>query len=94
MKEVPASITAIIKGKIFREAQIFNEKSLIKIRPVVEEFDWMILHTNQSIVELSGFSDEPKAVPYKLIDPGNQIINIPSVVQNQKLSYLFQNTGL
>lgn len=77
MREVPASITAIIKGKTFREAQIFNEKSFIKIRPIVEEFGWMILHANQDIVEFSGFSGDPKAIPYKLIDQGNQVITIP-----------------
>lgn len=78
MRETPASITAMIKGMTFREAQIFNEKSFIKIRPLVEEFGWMILHANQNIVEFGGFDGDPKAIPYKLIDPGNQLIKISS----------------
>lgn len=78
--ESPASITVHINGKIFREAQIFNEKSLIKLRPLVDEFDWSILHANDSVVELSGFGladASPISIPYKLIDHSNLIPSIP-----------------
>lgn len=78
LQETPASITAIIQGKTFREAQIFNEKSFIKLRPVIEELDWTILHANANIVELSSPGNSPISIPYLLIDPSNQIVDVPA----------------
>lgn len=83
IKETPASITVILKGKTFREAQIFNEKSYIKLRPIKEEFNWMILHANKDGVEISSPGHEltstgdPIFVPYTLIDTSNEIADIP-----------------
>lgn len=78
MRENPASITAIIQGKTFREAQIFNEKSLIKLRPLLEELGWTLLHANEDSVELANTSgiDSSIFVPYLMIDPSNSIIKI------------------
>lgn len=76
MRETPASITAIIQGKIFREAQIFNEKSFIKLRPVSEELDWMILHANADIIELASPGNPPISIPYLLIDHSNQVVDV------------------
>lgn len=76
MRETPASITAVIQGKIFREAQIFNEKSFIKLRPVSEELDWTILHANENVVELQSPSNSPSSIPYLLIDHSNQVVNV------------------
>lgn len=79
--ETPASIKAIVNGKTFREAQIFNEKSVIKLRPLVEEFNWTILHANLDVVELHGFSSElhsPASAPYKLISQSNMIVTPPA----------------
>lgn len=78
MRETPTSITAIIQGKTFREAQIFNEKSFIKLRPVREELTWAILHANADIVKLSSSSNSPISVPYLLIDHSNQIVDVPA----------------
>jgi N-acetylmuramoyl-L-alanine amidase len=94
--ETPASITAVIKDKIFREAQIFNEKSLIKIRPLVDEFSWMILHANQAIVEFSNFSDDssaPQSIPFKLISQSNEIVNMPSQSTEADIIELIQKYG-
>lgn len=76
MRETPASITAIIQGKTFREAQIFNEKSFIKLRPVSEELDWTILHANEDVVELQSPGNSPSSIPYLLIDHSNQVVNV------------------
>ncbi len=78
MRETPASITAVIQGKTFREAQIFNEKSFIKLRPVSEELDWMILHANADIIELASPGNSPISIPYLLIDHSNQVVDVPA----------------
>jgi hypothetical protein len=81
MQETPASITTVIFGKAFREAQIFNEKSFVKLRPLIEEFDWMLLHANEMGVELAildgiGSSRELVFIPYLLIDQSNSIVKV------------------
>jgi N-acetyl-anhydromuramyl-L-alanine amidase AmpD len=78
MQETPASITVVIKNKTFREAQIFNEKSRVKLRPVVEGLNLTITHANKDGVELSVPGNQPSFIPYKLIDHGNQIMSIPA----------------
>jgi hypothetical protein len=78
MRETPASITAVIQGKTFREAQIFNEKSFIKLRPVSEDLDWTISHTNADVVELAIPGNSPISIPYILIDHSNQVVIIPA----------------
>jgi N-acetyl-anhydromuramyl-L-alanine amidase AmpD len=90
--ETPASITAIIKGKTFREAQIFNEKSLIKIRPVIEEFQWMILHADPTIIEL-GSNGSSQFIPYKLIDQTNDIVDVPAGSTEAEIVGLVQRYG-
>jgi N-acetyl-anhydromuramyl-L-alanine amidase AmpD len=92
--ETPASIKAIILGKTFREAQIFNEKSIIKIRPVIEEFGWMILHADQTIIELNVLSGgDPQFIPYKLIDQANNIVDIPATSTEAEIVDLVQRHG-
>ncbi|MEX0272310.1 N-acetylmuramoyl-L-alanine amidase [Leptolyngbyaceae cyanobacterium UHCC 1019] len=81
LREMPASITAVIQGKVFREAQIFNEKSFVKLRPLREEFGWMVLHANEEGVELSspggiGTTGDPIFVPYLLIDQSNSFLKV------------------
>lgn len=83
MRETPASITAIVQGKTIREAQIFNEKSYIKLRPLCEEMQWSILHANEQGVELSspgglGADGSPIFVPYLLIEQSNSVIDPPA----------------
>lgn len=93
--ETPASITAVIIGKTFREAQIFNEKSLIKVRPVVEEFEWMILHANQTVVEFGGFNDssDPQSIPYKLINQSNEIVEVSATSTEAEIVGLINRNG-
>jgi N-acetylmuramoyl-L-alanine amidase len=94
MQEVPASITVIIQGKTFREAQIFNEKSVVKLRPVVEELDWMVLHANEEIVEINfNSSSSPKAIPYKLVDQSNDIVDVPTGKPEAELVSLIDKYG-
>jgi len=92
MQETPASITVIIQGKSFREAQIFNEKSIVKLRPVIEELSWMMLHANEEVVEIN-FDSAPKTIPYKLIDQSNQIVDIPTGKTEAELVALVDKYG-
>lgn len=92
--ETPASITAVIMGKNFREAQIFNEKSLIKTRPLVEEFGWAILHANQTIVEF-GLNDgnDPQSIPYKLINQSNEMVKVSATATEAEIVDLINRYG-
>jgi hypothetical protein len=92
MQETPASITVIIQGKSFREAQVFNEKSVVKLRPVIEELSWMLLHANEEVVEIT-FDSDPKTIPYKLIDQSNQIVDIPTGKTEAELVALVDKYG-
>lgn len=74
MQETPASI----QGKIFREAQIFNEKSFIKLRPVTEELNWEILHASANIFELTIPGKPLSSIPYLLLDPSNRVVDVPA----------------
>ena len=97
--ETPASITAVVKGKFFREAQIFNEKSVIKLRPLREEFGWMVLHANKKGVELAhptgitASSREPVFVQCVLIDGANKIITVPTGAKEAELANLMDKFG-
>jgi N-acetyl-anhydromuramyl-L-alanine amidase AmpD len=93
MQETPASITVVIKNKTFREAQIFNEKSLVKLRPVVEEFDFIVNHANKDGVELSIPGKEPSFIPYKLIDHGNQIMSISTGAKEAEIVDIVSKFG-
>jgi hypothetical protein len=93
MRETPASITAVIQGKTFREAQIFNEKSFIKLRPVSEELDWTIFHANKNVVELQSPGNSPSSIPYLLIDHSNQIVNIPAGSTESQIVSLVNKYG-
>jgi N-acetyl-anhydromuramyl-L-alanine amidase AmpD len=76
LREQPASITAVIQGKKFREAQIFNEKSCVKLRPVLDVFDWTLLHANEAgTIEIQTSSkDEPISLQVLLIDHANEVL--------------------
>jgi len=78
--ETPASITAIINGKTFREAQIFNEKSIVKIRPLLDSFDWKITNANEQKVLSLQTDLEEQVLPldFLLLDHGNQVVDISS----------------
>ncbi len=82
MQESPASITAVVVGRIFREAQIFNEKSIIKIRPLIDVFDGVIFHANiEGIIELnlSGIADQSFSISCLLIDHDNQFLDLSEI---------------
>lgn len=97
--ETPASITAIVQGKIFREAQIFNEKSVIKLRPLREEFDWMLLHASSRGVELSSAGGGPALdgapifVQCVLIDSANKIVSVPAGAKEAEIVGLMNKFG-
>lgn len=94
LQEAPASITAIIQSKAFREAQIFNEKSVVKLRPVIEELDWMILHADEEVVEINfDAGSDPKSIPYKLIDTSNDIMDVPTGKSEAELVDLINKYG-
>jgi hypothetical protein len=76
--ETPASITAVVQGKAFREAQIFNEKSIVKIRPLLDTFNWQIITaSDQEVMELK-FADgeEAKSLGFLLIEHSNKPMDI------------------
>lgn len=76
--ETPASITAVVQGKAFREAQIFNEKSIVKIRPLLDTFNWQIITANdQEVMELK-FADgeDAKSLGFLLIEHSNKLMDI------------------
>lgn len=78
LRERPASITAIIQGKEFREAQIFNEKSCVKLRPLMDVFKWSILHANEArMIELETASGTaPISLEVLLLDHSNEVLEI------------------
>lgn len=92
--ETPASVTAVIIGKTFREAQIFNEKSLIKTRPLIEEFEWTILHANQTIVEFDlNDGNDPQSIPYKLINQRNEMVKVSATATEAEIVDLINKYG-
>jgi len=97
--ETPASITAVVQGRSFREAQIFNEKSVIKLRPLREEFEWMVLHANKQGVELAhptginASSGNPVFVQCVLIDRANKIITVPADAKEAEIVNLMDKFG-
>ena len=99
MRETPASITANIKGRIIREAQIFNEKSFIKIRPFIETFDLMLLHASKDGVELGASNNDilpgsnPIFIPFKLIDHGNNILSVPNTDKEAEIVEVVNKFG-
>lgn len=95
MKESPANITAIVQKKSFREAQVFNEKSYIKLRPLLDTFDWAILHAVvDGTVEIQ-FSpaNEPKSIQFILIDHANEFQEILPGTPEAKIVDLIQKFG-
>lgn len=95
LKESPANITAIIQGKSFRESQIFNEKSYVKLRPLLDTFDWSILHaTVDNIVEIHFLpADDPKSIQFILIDHANEVQDVPAGTSEAKIVELIQKFG-
>jgi len=96
--ETPASINAVVQGKSFREAQIFNEKSVIKLRPLREEFEWVVLHANKEGVELTHptgitSSESPIFVQCILIDRANKIITVPAGADESEIVNLMNKFG-
>lgn len=78
--ESPANITVIINGKTFREAQIWNEKRIVKIRPLLDIFDWVVTEANdKKTMKLKVDSAGTiKVLEFLLIDHGNQLMAIAS----------------
>ena len=78
--EFPAAITAIVQGKTFREAQIFNEKSVIKIRPLIDAFDGKVLNAKDdgSMVLKLNIASAPLFSPFLLIDHSNDMMDVPA----------------
>ncbi|MFM8306460.1 MAG: hypothetical protein ACKN87_05185, partial [Microcystis aeruginosa] len=93
--ETPASITAVVQGKAFREAQIFNEKSIVKIRPLLDAFNWQIITANdQEVMELK-FADgeEAKSLKFLLIEHSNKPMDIPSGTSQQEIIKKIEQFG-
>ncbi|MFM8297978.1 MAG: N-acetylmuramoyl-L-alanine amidase [Microcystis aeruginosa] len=93
--ETPASITAVVQGKAFREAQIFNEKSIVKIRPLLDTFNWKIMTANdQEVMELK-FADgeEAKSLKFLLIEHSNKPMDIPSGTSQQEIIKKIEQFG-
>ncbi len=79
MRESPAMITVMIQGQQFREAQIFNERSVIKIRPLLDIFNWIIVEANDdgtATIQLDSGSNSI-AIRCLFIDHSNALIEIP-----------------
>ncbi len=77
--ETPASITVVFQGTTFREAQIFNEKSIVKIRPLLDVFGWQITNANaQEDFSLQIDTATSITLAFQLLDHSNQLIDIPS----------------
>ena len=75
--ETPANINVVFQGKTFREAQIFNEKSIIKVRPLLDVFAWTIIDANaQENVSLQMDNAKSITLDFQLLDHGNQLIDI------------------
>lgn len=93
MRETPASITAVINGKTIREAQIFSEKSYIKLRPLAEALAWSILHASKQKVELSGADSSPIAVRYLLLNQENSVLEVEAGKPEAEYVTLIQQHG-
>jgi N-acetyl-anhydromuramyl-L-alanine amidase AmpD len=62
-EEEPATITVVVRGKVFQEAALTNEASYVKIRPVAEAFQWELPHVGEEELELQ-FDDQTITMPY------------------------------
>lgn len=91
--ETPAAITAVVNGKTFREAQIFNEKSVLKLRPLLEAFDWTITGATGTVVKLSGVAARPKSIPFNLIDQSNGTETVPGSSAEDEIVGLVTRNG-
>jgi hypothetical protein len=78
--EPPVPVKAVIKGHEFREAQIFNERGVVKVRPLLDTFEGRILHaTANGNMEVSlNIVDEPIHPRFLLIDHGNNELTLPA----------------
>ena len=78
--ETPVPVKAVIKGHEFREAQIFNERGVVKVRPLLDTFEGRILHAtaNGSMVVALNIVDGPIHPRFILIDHGNKELTLPA----------------
>lgn len=93
--ETPASITVVVQGKAFREAQIFNEKSIVKIRPLLDTFNWQIVTANdQEVMELK-FADgeDAKSLGFLLIEHSNKPMDILSGTSENEILKKIEQFG-
>jgi len=94
MEEAVANITAVINGERFIQAQIYNEKSYIKLRQLVEKFDWQIVGADETSVSLKfSLTATPKSLPYISIDPANNIVDIPVGSTPTQMTTLIEQSG-
>jgi hypothetical protein len=94
MEEAVANITAVINGERFIQAQIYNEKSYIKLRQLVEKFDWQIVGADEESVSLKfSLTATPKSLPYISIDPANNIVDIPVGSTPTQMTTLIEQSG-
>ncbi len=89
-QEFPAAITAIVQGETFREARIFNEKSLIKVRPLIDRFEGTISGVGlfegmfNGIMDLTlNISEQPIPLTVLLIDDHESEFLDLSEVENE-----------
>ncbi|MEP1079272.1 N-acetylmuramoyl-L-alanine amidase [Leptolyngbya sp. PL-A3] len=94
MEEAVANITAVVNGERFIQAQIYNEKSYIKLRQLIEKFDWQIVGADEAKVSLKfSSSATPKSLPFILIDTANNMIDISTGSTSAQIITLIERNG-
>jgi len=94
MEETVADIIAVVNGERFIQAQIYNEKSYIKLRQLVEKFGWQIVGADAANVSLKFTSTAaPKSLPYILISPANDEFDVPSGSTSAQIITYVEQSG-
>lgn len=94
MEEAVANITAVVNGQRFIQAQIYNEKSYIKLRQLVEKFDWQVVGADETNVSLKFSSTATsKSLPYILISTANNIMDVPAGSTPAQMITLIEQSG-
>ncbi|MFM6409946.1 MAG: hypothetical protein ACKPGT_36930, partial [Microcystis sp.] len=73
----------------------FNEKSIVKIRPLLDAFNWKIMTANdQEVMELK-FADgeEAKSLKFLLIEHSNKPMNIPDGTSQKEIIKKIEQFG-
>lgn len=82
LEKHPDSITAIVQDKKFEDARIFEEESIIKVRPLINVFQGMLLHASiDGIMELrlTDIMDAHFFISFLLLDQENQFLDLSEI---------------